>query len=151
MSPVTIAYLAALGGTVLAILRTLPARHEWRYMPAPAVPHRRLGPTTLPADIANANPEIYWPDTDGIEVLRAEPFTGDNVLMPAPAQPIEYASVDKALADFCAVMAPILRTLESWHDSGDGCLICAKLQLDAQRPAARLARLPVLRSSVNMC
>jgi hypothetical protein len=124
VNPATMAYLAALGGVTIALLRLLPARREWRY--------------------ASASPAIEQHDT--LTVLRAESFTGENVIVPAtvtlaPREEREYDDIAyrRILWEFDAAMAveldrfndalePVRETLSAWHREGrHGCQQCERI------------------------
>jgi hypothetical protein len=135
VNPATVAYLAALGGVTIALLRLLPARREWRY--------------------ASASPVIEQHDT--LTVLRAERFTGENVIVPAtvtlaPREEREYDDIAyrRILWEFDAAMAkelkrfnddlePVRQTLSAWHREGQH--ICQRCDRIAARIHSRqLAR-----------
>jgi hypothetical protein len=131
VNPATVAYLAALGGVTIALLRLLPARREWRY--------------------ASASPVIEQHDT--LTVLRAESFTGENVIVPAtvtlaPREEREYddiayrrilwefdAAMAKELDRFNDALEPTRETLSAWHREGrHGCQHCERIAARAVAP-----------------
>jgi len=144
VNPATVAYLAALGGVTIALLRLLPARREWRYP---------LAIAGRPAVMTQ--PVIEQHDT--LTVLRAESFTGENVIVPATVMlPQIVEAVDDLFVEFDAAMAkelkrfnddlePARQTLSAWHREGrHGCQQCERIaaRIQSRQLARALFQVP---------
>ncbi len=106
-------YIGAMLLIGVAILRILPTRAELRpaVVVSTSTPARRYRPPTID-------------DANGLQLLRSEPFTGENVIVPAtvvlPHVEVSYpeAGPSQIILDFRAALEPVRLTLMAWHAEG---------------------------------